>query len=305
MTISDRLKEASSEVKHGPVRQQIEEVFAVMGGSRAWQDQNRNHADLIDSLFEKHAKLIEELQAKVDHLAEPLFRNLAKQVKAMDADLKLIDAQLRILTSAWEPFAQAYPKHIADTERKISDLADRLSVVHVQAQGDAKVRELAEKSAKSPARARICASERIEELKFVVDIVRGAHNPPHPSPRPVVYVDEVLRDIAARIFVLTSDIDSDTQPATMMREDAEQEEDDTPTVSDYVQQAHERLRDKHQALIAERKKARLDELDIIAKRLDRKTMPWIAQRLGYQPIPVGETLMNEIEKRRREIEEGT
>lgn len=100
MTISDRLKEA----KHGPVRQQIEEVFAVMGGSRAWQDQNRNHADLIDSLFEKHAKLIEEAHSRITAAARATREN----DEALD--------------------------------KKISDLADRLSVVHVQAQGDAKVR---------------------------------------------------------------------------------------------------------------------------------------------------------------------
>lgn len=151
----------------------------------------------------------------------------------LETDLKLIDAQLRVLTSAWETFTKAYPKHIADTERKISDLADRLSVVHVQAQGDAKV--------------------------------RAKQGTAYGTAQPIMHWPDL-----------------EGVDANRMR---------TSVIDDCLKQGEKRIR--------------LDELGIIAKRLDGKTMPWIAQRLGYQPIPVGETLMNEIEKRRREIEEGT
>lgn len=235
MTISDRLKEA----KHGPVRQRHEEMKAMHSLNMATGFDLM--ADLIDSLFEKHAKLIEEAHSRIT----AAYNSLEGRIdKVCDHCGKLDALQTNL--------EKAYQEEFEAISNRIDDLADRLSVVHVQAQGDAKVRE----------RLR-------EQFKHAKD---------KPIVERVVSADEWQQMLAEAVHE--------------DRKGAQQQEDErTSVIDDCLKQGEKRIR--------------LDELGIIAKRLDGKTMPWIAQRLGYQPIPVGETLMNEIEKRRREIEEGT
>ncbi len=216
MTISDRLKEA----KHGPVRQRHEEMKAMHSLNMATGFDLM--ADLIDSLFEKHAKLIEEAHGRIT----AAYNSLEGRIdKVCDHCGKLDALQTNL--------EKAYQEEFEAISNRIDDLADRLSVVHVQAQGDAKVRAKQETA--------------------------------YGTAQPIMHWPDL-----------------EGVDANRMR---------TSVIDDCLKQGEKRIR--------------LDELGIIAKRLDGKTMPWIAQRLGYQPIPVGETLMNEIEKRRREIEEGT
>jgi len=123
MSNRDRLKEA----KHGPVRQRHEEMKAMHSLNMVTGFDLM--ADFIDSLFEKHAKLIEEAHSRItaaDNSLDGRLEGLNKRIEALDRRTLSFD---KTYTDWWN-----------DLSKQISDLADRLSVVHVQAQGDAKIK---------------------------------------------------------------------------------------------------------------------------------------------------------------------
>lgn len=102
MTISDRLKEANiPETKqmpvHGPVRQRHEEMKAMHSLNMATGFDLM--ADFIDSLFEKHAKLIEEAHSRITAAARATRENdeaLDKKISDLADRLKQGEKRIRL-----------------------------------------------------------------------------------------------------------------------------------------------------------------------------------------------------------------
>ena len=149
MTISDRLAEANipeTKQQHGPVR--------------ALFDERRNDAnysvlmvDLLDTLFAELRELFERrhreycdrcYQAEVTARdARDHGKQLAKRIEEVHQITQNIIGSINVAQEAEnrppDPFVEiARAEH--RLAKRIDDLADRLSVVHVQAQGDAKIR---------------------------------------------------------------------------------------------------------------------------------------------------------------------